>query len=94
MSKKSFIQVVGETEDGIKIVSGVFKLFDTNGLPLDIVFDLCKQSNMIPSWTHFYNEALEYGWSKKTVLNRLHDNINDVYGKDYRDIVIRRLELL
>jgi alanyl-tRNA synthetase len=89
---KNHVKVVGKTEDGELVVSGIFKIFDTLGLPLDVIFDLCKTSNMLPSWIHFYDEATSYGWKDKTIVNRLETNIRDVYGKEYADTVMCRLK--
>lgn len=44
MAKKRLgFEIVGVTPDGKEVVSGVFRVFDTMGLPLDTVFDLCDQ---------------------------------------------------
>lgn len=44
MAKKRLgFEIVGVTSDGKEVVSGVFRVFDTMGLPLDTVFDLCEQ---------------------------------------------------
>lgn len=95
MSRKKKIQFdhVGSTSDGKKVVSGIFRVFDTCGLPLDVVFDLCNQKDLIPSWTHFYDDASKQGWSDKTIFNRLETNISDVYGKDFWLEVEKRLTL-
>ena len=83
MARKQLLTVVGVTEDGSKVVSGIFRMFDTVGLPMDVVLDVCRNSGFIPSWTHFYTEAIAAGWKPKTVYNRLMDNISDVYGVEW-----------
>lgn len=91
--KKLGFDVISVTEGGIQIVSGVFRVFDTCGLPLDIVFDLCRQKNLMPSWIHFYEDAINQGWKVETIFNRLEINISDVYGKPFWLEVEKRLEL-
>lgn len=90
--KKVNFDIVGVMEDGRKVVSGVFQVFDTCGLPLDIVFDLCEQKNMMPSWIHFYDDAIKQGWSEKTIFNRLETNVSDVYGRPFWLEVEERLK--
>ena len=87
------MDIVGKTKDGKLVVSGIFKMFDTIGLPLDVIFDQCLDRNIIPSWIHFYDEASAYGWKDKTIFNRLETNISDVFGKEYCNVVIERLKV-
>lgn len=89
--KRHSFESVGVTPEGKQVITGVFKMFDTMGLSLDIIFDLCEQSNLTPSWIHFYDDAIKQGWSEKTVLNRLETNISDVYGRPYWLEVEKRL---
>lgn len=84
-------EVIGKTTDGKWVVKGVFKLFDTTGIPLFMLFDLCEQSNYLPSWIEFYNDAVNGQWKHKTIINRLEEAITDVYGKEYADVVVGRL---
>jgi hypothetical protein len=94
MAKKRLgFEIVGVTPDGKEVVSGVFRVFDTMGLPLDTVFDLCEQHKLVPSWIHFYDDAIKQGWSEKTIMNRLETSICDAYGKDYWLGVEERLTL-
>lgn len=95
MAKKKKVNFteVGITDDGKKVVSGVFSVFDTCGLPLDIVFDLCERHSLMPSWIHFYDDAINQGWTDKTIFNRLETNVSDVYGKEFWIEVEKRLQL-
>jgi len=87
------VNQVGVTPDGIKIVDGVFKMFDSLGLPLADLFELCIANNMWISMPNFYNDAIEAGWPHKTILLRLRDALGDVKGTEYAEEVIKRLEL-
>ena len=84
---------VGVTPDGIKIVDGIFKMFDTLGLPLADLFELCEARGMWPSMPHFYADAMEAGWKHKTVILRLREALGDVKGTEYAEEVIKRLEV-
>ena len=87
------MKVIGKTDNGTKIVSEVFKMFDSTGLPLDVIFDQCKENDLMPSWLDFYKEASNQGWKDKTIFNRLETNISDVWGKDFYLNVKNRLLL-
>jgi len=91
-TKLEKVKVVGKSPtDGKLVVKGIFKLFDTTGLPLFIIFDTCEQNNWLPSWIDFYKEAIKGGWSHKTIVNRLSEALSDTYGTDFKDVVIDRL---
>ena len=91
---RSKFDIVGVTPEGVNVMSGVFSLFDTYGLPLDSILDMMKDKNMIPCWTTFYNDATTNGWKHKSVMTRLVPLIGDVYGPEFSTEVGRRLDLL
>ena len=43
------LKIVGKTEDGKLVISNVFKIFDTYGLPLEDIFILCNKDNLVIS---------------------------------------------
>ena len=86
------LEVTGLTDDGRLSLSGVFKLEDTHGIPLPLALGLLKNSNLIPNWMDFYKQARENGWKHKTVISKLSEAIAEVYGPEFRDVVIGRLE--
>lgn len=93
MSKRyKGFELVGKTSDGQFVVAGVFKMYDTIGLPLDILFCECAKDKIMPSWNHFYEEATKSGWKHKTIISRLSETIFEAWGKEFRDTVIDRLQ--
>lgn len=82
---------VGVTPEGVKVVANTFKIFDSHGLPLDIMLELMKENNMIPDWIDFCKEAMASGWKDKTIRNRVHTALIDTYGEEYADNVLSRL---
>ena len=80
--KPSFTKV-GETKDGKTVVSGLFRLMDTQGIPLDIVLEFLQTRDLVPSWPHFYEEAISSGWTHKTTILRMETAITDTYGIEY-----------
>lgn len=83
----------GTTTDGRTVVRGVFRLYETEGLPLDVLFDVLKERNCIPDWKHFVQEAKSAGMKLDRVLSKLDPAIVDTYGPEMRDVVIRRLSI-
>jgi hypothetical protein len=85
------VRVVGKTKDNQSVVSGIFKFFDTSGIPLFVIFELCKQYNWLPSWIDFYKEGINQGWKHETILLRLEEGMQDIYEKEFIEEVIERL---
>ena len=86
--------VVGKTEDGKIVYSGVFKFYETHGLPLDIILEGLRDKSGIPCWVLFHRESLKAGMKHARILSKLDEAISDVYGSEFRDHVIKTLELL
>lgn len=86
------MNVVGKTPDGKVVVSGLFMMHDTMGLPLADIFSLSAEKNLQPSFPHFYDEAIEAGWRHKTIILRLREALADSHGSDYANVVCDRLE--
>lgn len=73
MSNK-FLEVVEYSENFV-IVSGVFHLFETTGIPLDLIIEYLYKKNLIPAWDDFYHEAQDAGVNIKSVIIRIQDSI-------------------
>lgn len=89
--KKAKLVVVGKTEDGRSVISGVFKMYDTLGMPLADVIDTIHQKNFVISWIHFYEEAKKGGWKYDTIMTRLREGIIDTHGLEYFNVVEKKL---
>jgi len=82
---------VGETQDGKDVLSGVFPMEDTEGIPLPIVLGFLNDRGFMPSWLDYYHEARCHGWKHKTIIRKLSESVEEIYGSDFRDVVIERL---
>lgn len=89
--KKNYITLVGYTVDNKPVIGGVWKTYETYGLPLDIIFDVCIRRDWIPSWIDLYKDMKESGMEHSRILSKLEEAINDSFGKDYSGVVISRL---
>ncbi len=84
--------IVGKTTDGKLVFSGhtIFWLCDTRGLPLPIIFDRLSQQNYMVDWMGLYDAAIK-SWPHKTIIRKLNEAMLDNWPKEFRRIVIERL---
>ena len=85
---------IAETTDGKAVVSGVYKTFETHGLPLDVLIGSIRDKNAIPCWVSFHQEAVAAGMKHERILSKLDEALSDVYGPAFRDHIIKTLRLL
>lgn len=88
------LEISGKTQDGKTVVRGVYKFYETTGMPLDSILEHLRLREMIPDWMIFVLEAVEAGMKTERILSMLDPVITDSYGPDMRDEVIRRLRYL
>lgn len=83
------MNIVGKNKEGNYIVNGVFSIYETNGIPLDILFEQLRLNNYIPDWFQFVVDAVESGMDKNRVISMLDSSISDSYGSEFRDNVLK-----
>jgi hypothetical protein len=86
------ITIIGKTEEGDEVVTGVAKFYFQEGLPLCFIFDELKKKKMVPSWINLYMDLKENGMPRERIIHLLNEHIFESYGKEYRDTVISRLQ--
>lgn len=89
--KPPLITVVGKTQDGKLVVDGIWKSFETHGLPFDVLFEVCLRKGWLPDWTILRDQMVKSGIDKGRVLVKLNEAISDTFGKDFCEEVLRRL---
>ncbi len=87
-------QLVGHTIEGKPVVSGVYRVFETHGLPLEVLLQGLQDKGVVPCWMSLYREASAAGVPHERILSKLDQAVSDSYGKDFRDNVIRSLQRL
>ncbi len=85
------LKIVGRTTDGKDVLSGVFRFYETEGLPLDVLFEALLLKEALPCWTSFFQEALAAGMAPERIFAKLDPAIVDVFGTEFRDVVIGKL---
>lgn len=88
----NYITVIGETTDGKEVVDGIWKTFETHGLPLDIILTLCIRKNWVPDWITLYKQMKNSGMEHGRILSKLEEAVSDSFGKEFCDVVLSRLE--
>lgn len=82
---------VGVTVDGKPVVSGIFKMFETHGIPLDVLIGIVSDRGFVPCWRSFYKDARAAGMKHDRILSKLSEALSDAHGAVYRDEVLKRL---
>jgi hypothetical protein len=85
------MNVVGKTQCGKLVVSGLGKLYFENGLPLSVLFDGLQRRDLVPSFRHLVTELEQNGMKRERIIHLLNEQIFESYGKEFRDEVIKRL---
>lgn len=85
------MRVIGQTQDAKKVVDGIWHMYETYGLPLDIIFDICAQRNFMPDWIMLYRQMRSSGMSKPRILFKLEAAISDTFGNEAKKIILMRL---
>lgn len=91
---KSLLKQVAITIDGKIVLAGLYKFYETVGLPLDVILHCFQQKNVIPDWVDFYTSALAAGMEHDRIISKLEEAVSDAYGKQWADEVISRLTLV
>ena len=95
MRKGARFTVVGEGPDGWAIISGVYRFFETTGIPLEMLFDELAKRKEIPCWVTFHREAQRAGIQHSRILSRLREALLDNgFPRGTREYVLHALETL
>lgn len=88
------IRVVGETTDGKPVVDGVYRFYETHGVPLDVVLEGLKLRGMVPCWVSLYREARAAGMKHDRIVSKVEAAIADSYGSEVKIAVVSGLNIL
>lgn len=93
--KTDLLRQVGATTDGKPTMAGVYRLMETEGIPLEVILMGLREKGFVISWMHFYQEAASAGMEHGRILSRLDPAIVDGgHEPEFRDYVIRALNKL
>ncbi len=86
------MEVIGKTECGKLVVSGLGKLYFQEGLPLSVMFDSLETKGFRPSWIHLFRELRDNGMTEDRIYHLLNEHVFESYGKEFRDVVVDKLK--
>lgn len=78
-TNREALKITGSNNE-YKVVQGVFKTFNSYGLPLSITIHSLRLSGYLPDWVAFLDDARRAGWPDKTTLARLSEAVIEVFG--------------
>lgn len=86
-NKRKLLYITGITPDGKPILSGLLKVKETWGLPLESIFDKFIENDCVVNWGNFIQEAKNMGVNRNRFLSELRVAILDSFGADYLEKV-------
>jgi hypothetical protein len=84
---------VGITEDGKRVVAGVYEFHETYGMPLPALFSYLADHDLVPDWIDFYKWAEKNGMKHDRIINKIKDPLEDAWGPEFAGAVIDTLTL-
>jgi len=88
------IKIIGKTPDNKSVIKGLFHIYETEGIPLDLILQSTKDNDLVPCWISFYLEAKSSGMSHDRIINKLEPAIIDSFGLFWASQVIDTLNNL
>lgn len=80
---------MGKTDDGRNVVGNVFALYNSRGVPLDIVFEYIRTHGALVCWMTFLMDARKCGWKDEKILRTIETSLLDSGHPDAQVIVSR-----
>ena len=87
------LAVSGKTDDGKMVVSGVFPIYSSVGLPLQDIVEILNTNKMLVDWQDFYHQAIKEGWKSDRTFIKIREAVGDIFGPTYGAEVEKRLNL-
>ena len=80
------------TNSSTKALSGVFRMTDTVGLPLEIILLECRDRGVAVAWDEFISDAKAHGWTDKTIRKKIMGAVSEAFGFAYLKEFTKRFE--
>ena len=87
------MRVVGNTTDGRPVIAGLYSIYETHGIPLDVVISECVKRGAVPSWSHMVGEANAAGMGLRRAISKVSQAVRDAACHD-ADIICESLQAL
>ena len=87
------LEVVGQAPEGKIVVKNIFQMAATDGIPLGIILEVCRENNMVIDWIDYFHSGVASGMNPDRILNRISIETEGVAGEEYSKSVVNRLKL-
>ncbi len=91
---RQFLKQTAITSDSKPSFGGVFALYDSIGLPIEMIIRQFNNYDLQINWLSFKEDALKAGWTSETIKSRLYEGVLIEYGPEYLKEFKYRFELL
>lgn len=85
------LEACGRTTDGRTVVRGMYRFYETSGVPLDVILEFIRDRGAVPDWRAFVDEAVAAGMSEARAVSKLEEAVADTFGPGMREAVTSRL---
>lgn len=89
--RRAKLTEAGRTVDGVGVVTGVYRFFETHGLPLDVLVDGLRERGYMPAWEAIVDDAVAGGMDRSRAISKVLEAASDVYGAEFAGEVEKRL---
>lgn len=72
-----------------KVISGVFDLCSSKGIPLPTIFDYFQKNDLLIDWYDFIENCLKNNWNPHTIISK----IIECYNKQEHSIIEEKVKL-
>lgn len=83
--------LAGSTTDNASVVTNVFPLLDTHGIPFELIVEGIYDRDMVIDWLSFLQQATKAGWSLSMTIAKIEAACTDVLGGAVASEVTSRL---
>lgn len=85
------LKEAGRTVVGTTVVTGVYRFFETHGLPLDVLVDGLRERGYMPAWETIVDDTVAAGMERSRAISKVLEAASDVYGARFASEVEKRL---
>ncbi len=87
------LEVKGKTTDDRLVFGGIYKIYETRGIPLDVILGHFHNNNYMPCWVSLYDDCVKAGMKRERVIPKIETACADsLFGPEFAKEVGHRLE--
>lgn len=87
------LTVIGRTEDGRDVLGGLYEMYSTHGIPLDVLVEKLNEQGKVIGWMNYVDSAVKDGISKERACGRAIEACGDALGSEHAEEVKKRFRI-